>query len=127
MLLARTPSPDPRLLAGIKIFNQGRHWHAHEAWEGLWKELDGEPRRFVQGLIFAAALLVHYGRHNPAGVLKHWKNVENTLPFFAPAAWGVDVDDLLGQLRGLVEPARAGAERLEGDPAAVQIRLRQEA
>ena len=52
---------------GIDLFNSGRYWDAHEAWEGPWRvECDPYRRTFLQGLIQAAAamhkLLV---MHNP--------------------------------------------------------------
>lgn len=56
-----------RFQEGLKLFNQGRFWQAHEAWEDHWresrpegatKETQGEYADFVQGLIQLAAALV---------------------------------------------------------------------
>ncbi len=46
---------DERFGRGIELFNQGLYYEAHEVWEGLWLELEDEPRLFVQGLIQLAA------------------------------------------------------------------------
>jgi predicted metal-dependent hydrolase len=110
--------------AGIAIFNEGRHWHAHEAWEDLWKQLDAPDKDFVQGLITAAALLVHYGRRNPLGVEKHWAKTQARLPAHAPTRWGIDIQGLLDQLRPYVESATRGADAMTLDPGAVRIRRR---
>lgn len=125
--MARPVPPDlatdlePLLDEGIAIFNEGRHWHAHEAWEVLWKQLDGEGKEFVQGLIMAAAMLVHYDRPNPVGVAKHWQNVQDRLPKHAPSKWGVDVAGLLAQLKDYVTTAADGPHAMTLDPGLVQI------
>lgn len=41
------------------LFNEHRFWEVHEVLEGLWKELKGPEKQLVQGLILAAAALVH--------------------------------------------------------------------
>ncbi|GGO32444.1 DUF309 domain-containing protein [Deinococcus humi] len=49
---------------GAALFNQGRWWHAHEAWEGPWLTAAGQDRAFLQALILLAAALHrrwHYG------------------------------------------------------------------
>lgn len=40
---------------GAALFDQGRFWDAHEAWEEAWLREDGEVRLFLQGLIQVAA------------------------------------------------------------------------
>lgn len=40
---------------GKKLFNEGKFWEAHEAWEEVWKEREEEGRIFFQGIIQAAA------------------------------------------------------------------------
>src|SRR5438874_9694185 len=55
-------------LLGIELFNAGQYYEAHEAWEDIWRETAGEERLFYQGLIQAAAALLHHGRNNERGV-----------------------------------------------------------
>jgi predicted metal-dependent hydrolase len=40
---------------GLELFNAGRFWEAHEAWEAAWLVEDGDARRMLQGLIQVAA------------------------------------------------------------------------
>jgi predicted metal-dependent hydrolase len=58
---------------GAALFDAGRHWDAHEAWEAGWLEASGDDRRFLQGLIQVAAgfhkLLVQGNRR---GALRLW-------------------------------------------------------
>ena len=111
------PANSPLLDEGIELFNAGKHWHAHEAWEHLWLGLDGEDKRFVQGLIMAAAMLVQHGKGIQRGVVNHHRNVLERLPPHGPTKWGIDVEGLLRQIAPFVDHP-------DIDPTEVQI-LRQ--
>ena len=51
------------------LFNGGEYWLAHEALEGIWRSLDDGPEALIlQGLIQAAAALLHQSRGNLHGV-----------------------------------------------------------
>ena len=52
-----------------ELFNTEDYWRAHEALETLWRSILGEPdaARVWQGLIQAAAALLHRGRGNRHG------------------------------------------------------------
>lgn len=113
------PWTDPRLDDGIRIYNEGHHWHAHECWEPLWMGLEGDDKLFLQGLIMSAAMLHQYGRKVPRGVHNHWANVLQRLEPHRPSKWGIDVDGLLAQLAPFADAAHAG--RWDLDPAAVQV------
>lgn len=68
----RTPPLDPKeahdlLHRGVALFNGLRYWHAHEAWETLWRAADEKDRDFYQGLIMVAAGLLHLQRRNARG------------------------------------------------------------
>ncbi len=114
------PWADPRLDEGIRLFNEGQHWHAHEALEPLWMGLEADDKLFVQGIIMAAAMLVQYGKRIPGGVASHWANVQYRLPPHAPTKWGIDVADLMLQLQPYARTAASGAWGL--DTGDVRIR-----
>ena len=48
---------------GISYFNNERFWECYEVLEGVWKTIDGEEKRLVNGLILVAAGLVHYQKN----------------------------------------------------------------
>ncbi len=51
------------------LFNAGAFWEAHEALEAVWRSIgDEEEARVFQGLIQAAAALLHRDRGNRHGV-----------------------------------------------------------
>jgi uncharacterized protein len=52
---------------GLALFNAGRFFECHEHWEIVWKQASGAERQFYQGLIQAAAALLHAERGNPRG------------------------------------------------------------
>src|SRR3972149_5447816 len=61
---------DPRYLMGMERFNAGEFFEAHEVWEDLWIEVNGEEKAFYQGLIQAAVALHHARADNPGGARK---------------------------------------------------------
>jgi len=68
-------TPDDRraiLLRARDLFNSGAYWAAHEALETVWRSIisdgDRDAARVWQGLIQAAAALLHRRRGNPHGV-----------------------------------------------------------
>lgn len=113
------PWDDPRLDEGIRVFNEGHHWHAHEAWEPLWMGLEEDDKVFVQGLIMAAAMLHQHGRRIAAGVRNHWLNVQVRLGPAPAVKWGIEVGRLRDDLARYAEDAETGQWML--DAKAVRI------
>lgn len=66
-----TPEARRRQLEHARdLFNTGEYWLAHEALETVWRSIiDEDERRVWQGLIQAAAALVHRERGNRHGVV----------------------------------------------------------
>ena len=49
------PASDARFAAGVRLFNHENFFEAHDVWEQVWKNAEGEEKTFYQGLIQAAA------------------------------------------------------------------------
>jgi len=92
---------------GLRLYNDGRFWHAHEAWEEIWLEADGVESRFYQGLIQVAAACFHIERGNWSGTYKllHFATA-NLLPA-EPAYLGLDVSQLLERIDLMLEELHA--------------------
>jgi predicted metal-dependent hydrolase len=58
---------DGQFAQGVALFNAGRYFEAHEVWEVMWKNIVGVEKIFLQGLIQAAAAMVHLERDNIRG------------------------------------------------------------
>jgi predicted metal-dependent hydrolase len=61
---------EENLERGIELFNEGRFFEAHEAWEILWLNAEEpEDKQFLQGLIMAAGAFIHYAKRECAGAV----------------------------------------------------------
>jgi hypothetical protein len=97
----RTPPLDPieadRLFRrGVALFNQAHYWHAHEAWETLWRAAPDEDRDFYQGLIQVAAGLLHVQRRNLRGARNKIREGMDRLRPYLPAHRGIFINELMG-------------------------------
>jgi uncharacterized protein len=52
---------------GIDLFNEGRFFECHEAWEQAWLRSKGQEKLFYQGMIQAAVAILHTQRGNLDG------------------------------------------------------------
>ena len=92
-----SPEERERLFrAGIDLFNQGRFFAAHEAWEEIWRSTTPEPKGLFQGLIqVAAALHQHLDLRRTEGPRRTLAKARRNLEPYAPAALGIDIAGLL--------------------------------
>jgi predicted metal-dependent hydrolase len=75
---------------GIDLFNSGRYWDAHEAWEHVWMpDRKGPDAGFYKGLIQIAAGCLHYTRHNRRGAVNKWRTGADYLRPYLPGHRGV--------------------------------------
>ncbi|HWH09374.1 MAG TPA: DUF309 domain-containing protein [Candidatus Thermoplasmatota archaeon] len=62
-----TSTLPPEVLEGVRLFNAGAYFDAHEAWEGHWGKGGAPERAATLGLIKAAVALHHLAAGNDAG------------------------------------------------------------
>lgn len=88
-------SLDPRFLKGVEHFNRRAFYDAHEIWEDVWNDNQGDENRFVQGLIQYATSLHHFEAKNLKGArILYDGGMELMKPFAGRVFWGVDVSRL---------------------------------
>ena len=58
---------DADFVRAVALFNAGRYFESHEVWERLWLRAAGTDRLLLQGLIQAAAAMLHLERGNLPG------------------------------------------------------------
>ncbi|NJN17873.1 MAG: DUF309 domain-containing protein [Oscillochloris sp.] len=92
----------PEFQAGVELFNAGKFWHAHEAWEHCWLAAEGDQAAFYQGLIQAAAALVKWQQGNRRGLLLNWAKGRGRLAPLLPAYAGIDLLRLCTHMDGMV-------------------------
>jgi len=94
---------------GIRLFNAGEFWHAHEQWEICWLG-SGEPdATFYKGVIQAAAALVHWQKHNPRGLRRNWEKSRPKLLALPAVMHGLDLRALVADMDSFVRADGAGA------------------
>ena len=94
---------------GVALFNGARYWHAHEAWETLWRAASEEERDFYQGLILIAAGLLHLSRRNRRGARnKLGEGIAHLQPY-EPVHGGIGVSELAGKAKEILADLNGGA------------------
>jgi uncharacterized protein len=85
-------------LEGIRLFNQGEYWHAHEQWEACWLASAEPESTFYKGIIQAAAALVHWQRGNQRGLRRNWEKGRPKLVALPPSMQGLDLRALIADM-----------------------------
>ena len=109
----RTPPLDPQeqhelLHTGVALFNGLRYWHAHEAWETLWRAADDEERDFYQGLILVAAGLLHLQRRNARGARNKLSEGVAKLERYEPAHTDLVLTELIAKCSLILDELNLG-------------------
>ena len=90
---------------GIDLFNEGRFFECHEAWEEIWKRSDGELKLFYQGLIQAAVAILHAQRGNLEGARSLYEKASAKLDPIPPEHMGLAIAELRIELSRFIEVA----------------------
>ncbi len=105
-------------IRGIRLFNEGRFFDAHEMLEDVWRHAPAEQKKFLQGLIQLAVALHHHSRGNTIGAQSLLKRAAHNLAHYPDEFHGIRVHLLLRSManwrdaleRGLALP---GIPRLD--------------
>jgi predicted metal-dependent hydrolase len=84
---------------GIDLFNEGKFFECHEAWEEVWKRSDGEDKLFYQGIIQAAVAILHAQRGNLTGAASMYAKASSKLDHLPPVHMGVALADMRDALK----------------------------
>lgn len=101
-------TPDPRFLEGVRLFNAGEHFDAHEVWEELWGDCPAAERRFVQALIQAAVAVYHFSRGNAAGATRLFGSGRRYMAPYRPAFMGLDIGTFWHAMEAHLAPVLTG-------------------
>jgi predicted metal-dependent hydrolase len=93
---------------GVALFNGLRYWHAHEAWETLWRAADEEERDFYQGLIMVAAGLLHLQRRNARGARNKLGEGVLKLTKYEPTHQGLVLTELVARCQLILDELNEG-------------------
>ena len=106
----------PEVVEGVRLFNAGAYFEAHEAWEDHWGKGAPEERAATLGLIKAAVALHHLEAKNPAGFT--WQANEAVRHLRAQSAhWPeLRLGDLAEEMESLVAQVKFHGAGGEWDP-----------
>ena len=89
------PARLAELYDALDQFNAGYWFESHETLEDLWQVTPLPERTMFQGVIQAAAALVHFARREYPGIFKLYEGALDKLSGFTPEHLGVDVAALV--------------------------------
>jgi predicted metal-dependent hydrolase len=106
---ALAPAVQHAIADGVRLFDSGAYWHAHEAWELAWRQERGTDRHYLKGLIQFAAALHHWqrGKHAPAARLL--SQAQAHLHSHAGERWPFHTSQVLQQLALAARQLQLGA------------------
>lgn len=84
---------------GLALIEAGEYFAAHEVLEDVWRGAEARERDFFQGLVHVAVAWYQAGRQNRVGCERQLEKAERRLTPYAPSHRGLDLDDLLDQVR----------------------------
>lgn len=81
------------------LFNAERYWESHEVLEGVWRNLKGEDKLYVQGVILVCAALVHHQKGEDEVALGVLERAERQLYVKGSDYLGIDPDVMRRETR----------------------------
>ena len=116
-----TTDEDAQLERGIALFNSGKFWEAHEAWEEIWMNHPEDGRFFVQGLIQLAAAYHQLGKKVYRGVVIHLKQARERLKLFPSDFLGIEVPPILQVIDDSLAAIESRSSMVDLDWAALKV------
>ncbi len=105
----------PAALAGMRLFNAGKFFEAHEELEAAWRAEPDPIRNLYQGVLQIAVAYLHITRDNYAGAIKVYGRALKWLDPLPDVCQSVDVAQLKRDAEEVfAEVKRLGPERLAG-------------
>jgi len=108
------------LAEGLRLYEAGEFFTAHEAWESVWLGLPEPEKTFLQGLIQVTAAFHHLQRDNPLGTTLLLQAALRRLDRYPESFVGISVALLRDDIRERLQMLESG----EGTSQLVSPRIR---
>lgn len=103
----------PQAAEGLRLFNEGKYFEAHEALEVAWLEERGRVRDLYRGILQVGVAYLHITRGNYNGAIKVYGRSIKWLKDWADICRGIHVAQLRRDAEAaLLEMTRLGKERI---------------
>lgn len=99
---------DGALAEGLRLYEAGEFFAAHEAWESVWLGSPEPEKTFLQGLIQLTAAFHHLQRNNPLGAKLLLQAALRRLDRYPPGFGGISVTLLCSDIRECLRTIEAG-------------------
>jgi uncharacterized protein len=86
------------LAAGIRLFNDGEFFEAHEVLEDTWRAAPPQDKAFLQGLVQLAVAFHHFSTGNKVGAASVLNKGKCNLENYPHAHKGVEVASLISRI-----------------------------
>jgi uncharacterized protein len=96
------------LAEGLRLYEAGEFFAAHEAWESVWLAAPEPEKTFLQGLIQVTAAFHHLQRNNPLGTMLLLQAAVRRLDRYPPEFGGISVAVLCRDIRERLRTLEAG-------------------
>jgi len=104
----------PQAAEGLRLFNAGEYFEAHEALETAWNAETGEVRDLYRGILQIAVTYLHITRGNYNGAIKVYARSQKWLKDRADVCQGIDVDKLRKDAEAVIhEVQRLGIDHIK--------------
>ena len=112
----------PRAVEGLRLFNEGKYFKAHEALEEAWLDEKGKVRDLYRGILQVGVAYLHITRGNYDGAVKVYKRSQRWLKDWADTCRGIHVEELRRDSEEAInEVMRLGKVRI-GEFAATRLK-----
>jgi len=103
----------PQAAEGLRLFNAGEYFEAHEALEDAWNAETGEVRNLYRGILQIAVVYLHITRGNYNGAVKVYERSQRWLKDWADVCRGIYVEELRRNAEVVIqELQKLGIERI---------------
>ncbi len=85
---------DPRVVKGIRLFNQKKFFDAHEELELAWRDEIKPIRNLYRGILQIGVAYYHMQRRNFTGALKMFVRAEKWLTPYSGFCLGINIEKL---------------------------------
>ena len=106
-------SVHPRAADGLRLFNKGEYFEAHEAFEDAWNDEQGNVRNLYRGILQIAVVYLHITRGNYDGAVKVYLRSQRWIQEWPDVCRGIQVEELRRNAEAVInEVKRLGRERI---------------
>jgi predicted metal-dependent hydrolase len=107
------------LAEGLRLYDTGQFFAAHEAWESVWLPAQEPEKTFLQGLIQVTAAFHHLQRDNRLGTARLLRAALGRLERFPAYFGGISVDLLRDDIRKWLQVLDTAAPVPQASPVRI--------